>query len=75
MLGVVIASTVSPDKSQQCRAIQDAGFGSVYSDSPRCPEVGFEDIAVDLPQARLWTAPNVQNNRLHKDQRDVSRYR
>jgi hypothetical protein len=20
-----------------------------------CPEVGFEDIAIDLPQARLWT--------------------
>jgi len=33
--------------------------GSVYSDSPRCPEVRLGEITTDLLQARLWTSSGV----------------
>jgi hypothetical protein len=44
-----------------CSTIQDAGFGSVYSDSPRCAEVRLgearfrqKSLAFSSPRTPLW---------------------
>ena len=64
LTGSFAASTA--DKSCEvglCRAIQDAGFGSVYLDSPRCTEVRFEEIASNFLEPRFWIVSGLPTTR------------